>query len=68
MLVVAAGTLPVKQGQQEAFDEVAINYAVTFEVSPPSWEPNRVAAPEPAMQMEIEVPNDPAAEAVSFAW
>ena len=50
------------QGQQEAFDEVAINYAVTFEVSPPSWELNRVAAPEPAMQMEIEVPNDPAAE------
>ncbi len=36
------------QGQQEAFDEVAINYAVTFEVSPPSWEPKRVAAAEPA--------------------
>ena len=50
------------QGQQEAFDDVAINYAVTFEVSPPSWEPNRVAAPEPAMQMAVEVPNDPAPE------
>ena len=25
--------------QQEAFDEAAVNYAVTFEVSPPSWEP-----------------------------
>ncbi len=50
------------QGQQEAFDEVAINYAVTFEVSPPSWEPNRVAAPEPATQTSIEVPNDPTAE------
>ena len=35
------------QGQQEAFDEVAINYAVTFEVSPPSWEPKRIAAAEP---------------------
>lgn len=32
------------QGQQEAFDDVAINYAVTFEVSPPSWEAQRVAA------------------------
>jgi anti-anti-sigma regulatory factor len=35
------------QGQQEAFDDAAINYAVTFEVSPPSWEPNRVAVAEP---------------------
>jgi anti-anti-sigma regulatory factor len=35
------------QGQQEAFDDVAINYAVTFEVSPPSWEAKRVAAAEP---------------------
>jgi ABC-type transporter Mla MlaB component len=24
---------------QEAFEEAAVNYAVTFEVSPPSWEP-----------------------------
>ena len=50
------------QGQQEAFDEVAINYAVTFEVSPPSWEANRVAAPEPPPQLSVETPNDPAAE------
>ena len=35
------------QGQQDAFEEVAIDYAVTFEESPPSWEPGRVAAPEP---------------------
>ncbi len=36
--------------QQEAFEEAAVNYAVTFEVSPPSWEalPARAAAaPEP---------------------
>lgn len=26
------------QGRYEAFEEAAINYAVTFEVSPPSWE------------------------------
>jgi len=34
-------------GHQETFDDLAIDYAVTFEVSPPSWEPKRVAAPEP---------------------
>lgn len=39
------------QGQHEAFDEVAINYAVTFEVSPPSWEPRRIAGPEPVLQL-----------------
>ena len=36
--------------QQEAFEEAAMNYAITFEVSPPSWEalPARAAAaPEP---------------------
>jgi len=36
------------RGQYESFEEVAINYAVTFEVSPPSWEAARVASPEPA--------------------
>ena len=41
------------QGQQEAFDEVAINYAITFEVSPPSWESGRVAAPEPVLQAPL---------------
>lgn len=35
-------------GQLDAFEEVAINYAVTFEISPPSWEAHRVLAPEPA--------------------
>ncbi len=39
------------QGQYDAFEEVAINFAITFEVSPPSWEPKRVAAPEPIPQM-----------------
>lgn len=46
------------QGRNEAFEEVAINYAVTFEVSPPSWESSRVAAPEPAKQMAADVPGD----------
>lgn len=36
--------------RQEAFEEAAVNYAVTFEVSPPSWEalPERRAEPPPA--------------------
>ncbi len=29
---------------QEAFEDTAVNYAVTFEVSPPSWEPAKVKA------------------------
>ena len=37
------------RGQYESFEELAINYAVTFEVSPPSWEAARVAAPEPVV-------------------
>jgi len=35
------------QGRQEDFEVLAINYAVTFEMSPPSWAPTRVAAGEP---------------------
>jgi anti-anti-sigma regulatory factor len=35
------------QGLYEDFENVAVDYAVTFEVSPPSWESARVAAPEP---------------------
>jgi anti-anti-sigma regulatory factor len=33
--------------RQEAFEDAAVNYAVTFEVSPPSWEalPERAAEP-----------------------
>ena len=38
------------QGQHDAFEDAAINYAVTFEVSPPSWEAQRVAKPEPEVQ------------------
>jgi ABC-type transporter Mla MlaB component len=29
---------------QEAFEDTAVNYAVTFEVSPPSWEPIKAKA------------------------
>lgn len=38
-------------GDQEAFDEAAVNYAITFEVSPPSWEP-RMVAPTTADERE----------------
>ena len=36
--------------RQDAFEEAAVNYAVTFEVSPPSWEalPERHEEPSPA--------------------
>ena len=34
------------RGQMEAFEELAIDYAVTFEISPPSWEAKRVMAAE----------------------
>jgi len=33
------------QHQQAAFDDRAVDYAVTFEVSPPSWEPPPGASP-----------------------
>lgn len=36
------------RGQLAAFEELAIDYAVTFEISPPSWEADRVANPGPA--------------------
>ncbi len=38
-----------RQGQHAVFEEMAINYAVTFEVSPPSWEVSSVASPEPVI-------------------
>lgn len=44
-------------GNQEAFEEAAVNYAVTFEVSPPSFEvpKNRpTAKPEPEVEVETE--------------
>ncbi|MBK6676974.1 MAG: STAS domain-containing protein [Rhodocyclaceae bacterium] len=32
-------------GDQASFDEAAVNYAITFEVSPPSWESGRAMSP-----------------------
>lgn len=39
-----------RHGTQDAFEERAVDYAVTFELSPPSWEP-RPAAAAPAAQL-----------------
>ena len=46
------------QGRQEAFEEAAIDYAVTFEESPPSWEVARVAEPEPEVSTEVTASGD----------
>ena len=51
------------QGMADYFDEMAVNYAVTFEVSPPSWEAGRVAEPETAAKT-----NGMAATAVPEAY
>jgi ABC-type transporter Mla MlaB component len=36
-------------GQQDAFDNIAIDYASRFETSPPAWNPLPAAAPEKAI-------------------
>ncbi len=45
-------------GRQEAFEEKAVDYAVTFEVSPPSWEPLKTAvkAPRPGAPAPVVIP------------
>ncbi|MCF8152187.1 MAG: hypothetical protein K9K30_00800 [Burkholderiaceae bacterium] len=39
--------------KQEAFEEAAVNYAVTFEVSPPSWE---ALSPRPSSAQDASTP------------
>jgi anti-anti-sigma regulatory factor len=48
--------------QQDPFEEWAVNYAITFEVSPPSWE-NRPPSKKPA---SIGVPEGTAADPETF--
>ncbi|MDP2882190.1 MAG: STAS domain-containing protein [Azonexus sp.] len=48
-----------RHGTQDAFEERAVDYAVTFELSPPSWEP-RVAAVAPAVSAATARPADDA--------
>jgi hypothetical protein len=47
---------------QEAFEEAAVNYAITFEVSPPSWE-----APAPHSEESAKAPSKPLPVAEGFA-
>jgi anti-anti-sigma regulatory factor len=51
------------QNQQAEFEDVAVEYAVAFEVSPPSWIPvaggtPRQVTPEPGPQAEISSPDE----------
>ncbi|MBT9522805.1 MAG: anti-sigma factor antagonist [Dechloromonas sp.] len=48
-----------RHGTQDAFEERAVDYAVTFELSPPSWEP-RVAVATPAVSAATARPADDA--------
>jgi anti-anti-sigma regulatory factor len=41
-----------RHGTQEHFEERAVDYAVTFELSPPSWEPQRVAGKSKPVEAE----------------
>ncbi|MDR3221673.1 MAG: STAS domain-containing protein [Candidatus Accumulibacter sp.] len=51
-----------QQGQQDVFEELAIDYAVTFEESPPSWDAGRVEAPEPAAPEEEQAAESDASD------
>lgn len=42
--------------RQDAFEEAAVNYAITFEVSPPSWEPLPRRAEMPAQAAASPAP------------
>jgi anti-anti-sigma regulatory factor len=56
---------------QAAFDERAIEYAVTFEMSPPSWEPPPAAAapvPTGAAGADAEAVVEPVAEGEQLAF
>ncbi|MDR0441651.1 MAG: STAS domain-containing protein [Candidatus Accumulibacter sp.] len=51
-----------RQGRQEVFEELAIDYAVTFEESPPSWEAGRVMTSEPDAQETQDAAENDAAD------
>jgi len=54
------------QHEQAAFDDRAVDYAVAFEVSPPSWEPPPPAAPKVAAAAPAPVPVRTALDAEAF--
>jgi anti-anti-sigma regulatory factor len=51
--------LLLRHGTQEAFEERAVDFAITFELSPPSWEP-RLATAAPAVSTSAARPADDA--------
>lgn len=55
-------------GRQQAFEDLSIEYCVTYEVSPPSWEPIGAAirAGEATSQVAAATPSRPAGEADAF--
>jgi len=54
-----------RQGRQEDFDNLAVDFAVTFEISPPSWEPLAAPAtpPAPVKPAVAKVPDAAAGDA-----
>jgi anti-anti-sigma regulatory factor len=57
------------QHEQAAFDDRAVDYAVAFEMSPPSWEPppRAEAEPEPVPESAAPIGGDPGTLAFSGA-
>jgi anti-anti-sigma regulatory factor len=53
---------------RETFENVAVDYAVTFEMSPPSWEPPPAPAGAPAEAAAADAPAEPGNEAESLVW
>jgi len=49
-----------RHGTQDAFEERAVDYAVTFELSPPSWEPRAAVAAPAAVSAATARPADDA--------
>jgi ABC-type transporter Mla MlaB component len=50
-------------GEQERFEDLAVDYAVTFEESPPSWNPEMMAEPEAE---EVVPESAPVADTISL--
>lgn len=47
-------------GLKDRFEEAAVNYAVTYELSPPSWESQAAAEPKPGPYVAAAEPPQPA--------
>ena len=54
--------------EQEAFDDRAVDFAVTFELSPPSWEPPPQAVEPAGATAPVAAEPPPHARDASLAW